>query len=439
MAERANTLSRIEVRGLFGRADYDIHLDAAAPTVLTGANGTGKSTLLRLVNSVSSGNAISLANAPVDSFRLSFSSGLRFTLDRRAGGAFDLTWGDKTGVLDWPEHGSEAPAWALRLLLEHRDTNEPMDYYLRDYARNAGVSFDEYERARRLLLRSNRGRRRISAPEWLSEISDEFPVLYITDQRLIVSSDTDHPKTPGASSTVSRSLAVEKAAEKISELIQDADSAYTRISLLEDRRFPQEVIRVMNENPRFSPVELGKLIRAVEERRSALRAVGLLDSDDSYQPEVDPRLIEPHVAPVIDTFLRAALRKMEVVGDLAEKLTEFQRFLDGRFSRKRVVLSREAGLRFRLDGGREIGPGQLSSGEQQVTVLAYEILFNTSPSTLVLVDEPELSLHVLWQDTLIEDLYGMGRASRLQFLMATHAPAILANYPDLERSLDVER
>ena len=69
-------------------------------------------------------------------------------------------------------------------------------------------------------------------------------------------------------------------------------------------------------------------------------------------------------------------------------------------------------------------------------VLAYEILFRASPKTLVIVDEPEISLHVLWQDTLIEDLASMGDPSQLQFLRATHSPVLLASHPELERSLD---
>jgi len=39
----------------------------------------------------------------------------------------------------------------------------------------------------------------------------------------------------------------------------------------------------------------------------------------------------------------------------------------------------------------------LSSGEQQEVVMLYELLFCVQPGTLVLIDEPELSLHVVWQ------------------------------------------
>ena len=46
-----------------------------------------------------------------------------------------------------------------------------------------------------------------------------------------------------------------------------------------------------------------------------------------------------------------------------------------------------------LDSGQVIRPSQLSSGEQQLLALAYELLFGSEPETAVLLDEPELSLH----------------------------------------------
>jgi ABC-type glutathione transport system ATPase component len=67
-----------------------------------------------------------------------------------------------------------------------------------------------------------------------------------------------------------------------------------------------------------------------------------------------------------------------------------------------------------------VGPSQLSSGEQQILVLAYEVLFRPEPETLVLIDEPELSLHVLRQDSFVDDLTRMGSARNLQFMLATH-------------------
>jgi ABC-type glutathione transport system ATPase component len=91
---------------------------------------------------------------------------------------------------------------------------------------------------------------------------------------------------------------------------------------------------------------------------------------------------------------------------------------------------------FILENASELEPAQLSSGEQQMLVLAYEVLFETPEGTLLLIDEPEISLHVLWQSTFVDDIAEMGRPRDLSFLLATHSPTLIGGRRDLMRSLD---
>lgn len=180
---------------------------------------------------------------------------------------------------------------------------------------------------------------------------------------------------------------------------------------------------------------LRELVDHVEGKRESLRAVGLLEPD-AFGPNIAPDYFEDEsLNTVMNAVLRSTLQKFEVLNDLERRLTSLKAFLDNRFASKSLVLSRGEGMRFVSESGQEIRPAQLSSGEQQMMVLAYEILFRAKPNTLVIVDEPELSLHVLWQDSLIDDLTNMGNIAGLQFLMATHSPTILAEHPELERAL----
>src|SRR5262249_26984985 len=65
-------LQSYSVKGLFGRFDYHFELDAHEPTLLTGVNGTGKSTILRTVDAVSVGRWDSLTEIPFDRLLLGF-------------------------------------------------------------------------------------------------------------------------------------------------------------------------------------------------------------------------------------------------------------------------------------------------------------------------------------------------------------------------------
>jgi ABC-type glutathione transport system ATPase component len=181
-----------------------------------------------------------------------------------------------------------------------------------------------------------------------------------------------------------------------------------------------------------------QLLRDVERDREELQKAGLLPRDLSADAFRDLPLSEPNVRPVIETFITDTQKKFAVLADLRERLTLFTEFLNQHYENKRVVTAAREGFRVEMEGDPErlIQPSQLSSGEQQILVLAYEILFRSEPGTLVLVDEPELSLHVVWQDTFIEDLSRMGGVRNLQFILATHSPSLIGGREDLRRSLD---
>ena len=70
----------------------------------------------------------------------------------------------------------------------------------------------------------------------------------------------------------------------------------------------------------------------------------------------------------------------------------------------------------------------MSSGQQQVLALITAVR-NAPEGVLILVDEPEISLHVNWQERLVEQLYAPLVGSRL--LVVTHSPDIVINHRHL--------
>ncbi|WP_131811099.1 AAA family ATPase, partial [Aequorivita soesokkakensis] len=67
----------------------------------------------------------------------------------------------------------------------------------------------------------------------------------------------------------------------------------------------------------------------------------------------------------------------------------------------------------------------LSSGEQQILILFSYIAFNSQDGKIFIIDEPELSLHIKWQEDFLEKLDNI-TPKFTQLLLATHSP-ILAN------------
>lgn len=67
----------------------------------------------------------------------------------------------------------------------------------------------------------------------------------------------------------------------------------------------------------------------------------------------------------------------------------------------------------------------LSSGERQILIMLAHLSLNTHlpKSGVFIVDEPELSLHIAWQDKFLEAVQAAG--PELQIILATHSPAII--------------
>ncbi|MGH7121406.1 MAG: AAA family ATPase, partial [Acetobacteraceae bacterium] len=68
-------------------------------------------------------------------------------------------------------------------------------------------------------------------------------------------------------------------------------------------------------------------------------------------------------------------------------------------------------------------------------VLLYYLLFRVRPNTLVMIDEPELSLHVTWQKRFLPDLLLLVSTVAFDALLATHSPFIIGDRSDLALAL----
>jgi len=90
-------------------------------------------------------------------------------------------------------------------------------------------------------------------------------------------------------------------------------------------------------------------------------------------------------------------------------------------TRKKIV--RESSeLHFLLPSGKTISPFMLSSGEQElIRILALASI--TTESDVLILDEPENSLHFDWQKTLLESV--TESAPGAQIIVSTHSPAII--------------
>lgn len=76
---------------------------------------------------------------------------------------------------------------------------------------------------------------------------------------------------------------------------------------------------------------------------------------------------------------------------------------------------------------RTIAFENLSSGEQSILSLLVKIIASNATGATFLIDEPEISLHVSWQQRLPRILSLLSSRLNASFVVATHSPVLIAN------------
>ena len=110
---------------------------------------------------------------------------------------------------------------------------------------------------------------------------------------------------------------------------------------------------------------------------------------------------------------------------LSEPKKRFQDLIDDLFkdTGKKIVRT-ENEIRF-SQIGETLVPYQLSSGEKQMLVILLTGLVEDQQPYVLFMDEPEVSLHVDWQERLIDIILQMN--PNVQIILTTHSPAVIMN------------
>lgn len=120
---------------------------------------------------------------------------------------------------------------------------------------------------------------------------------------------------------------------------------------------------------------------------------------------------------------------------LAESIVVSQDIMNRMFRGKTLRINEKNNMIFRLDSGMDLPLSSLSSGEKNILVILYRLLFQTAEGSIVVIDEPENSLHIEWQQRLGDILMDIARLRNLQFIIATHSPQIIHDKWDMSREL----
>ncbi|WP_162559476.1 AAA family ATPase [Microvirga sp. 17 mud 1-3] len=105
---------------------------------------------------------------------------------------------------------------------------------------------------------------------------------------------------------------------------------------------------------------------------------------------------------------------------------EFLTIMNSEYTNKELIISNRNEPVVRTDEGHMFRPTVMSSGEKQLFILLGEVLLQEGRPYIFIADEPELSLHVEWQSSLVTNMRKLN--PNIQIIFATHSPDIVSVY-----------
>lgn len=430
-------IKSFEINGLFGYLNHKIPLMTdSGITIIIGENGLGKTITLNLISAFFNEDYTYFSEVEFDSFWIEFSDGKKW----------EVTYiNNELSVQLYKSNGDKLNNPVI--LMEGIDRgnmfyiNNNKYIYENEIFRSNIRSSSNFERIEHILPKrrfSRSGHMMFSFPDvnrkWFLKKMKLVRVDLIKTQRLI---DVIDNKDESDSSKDNR-VTVEKYSKELVDIIENELSNSTILSNKLDRSYPNRLLSSLNSSSakKITRKMIISDYELLEKKRALLNEVGLVDTEnDDELISIDEilKLGDEKVNEVLYQYVKDSLEKVKIHDVLSAKLSLLLKIVNMRFKHKKLVIDKKRGFVFQstVESNKKkhktIPVNSLSSGEQNELVLFYELIFKTSPGAMILIDEPEISLHIKWQNMFIDDLKEIHKINNLNVIIATHSPDIIGN------------
>lgn len=363
-------LEKMTIKGLLNQFNYDLDFtneNGSTVKYITGPNGFGKTTVLKLLVALYGADWKTMAALPFRSFDC--------VID---GKNLSVTKDERQIVQD-----------------ENSDEQDDLDVRL-------SISLEDQDPLR-ISVKGRDGR--FSTPKKSGDRSIEMiltqkKILYIPDTRIV---EKDLPKR-----------------NRKSPIKTCNDSFVKYLSMLSERVENLLKNKLKNEFPSKESIDGLKFPLVDKMLGFGLNTV-FLKEVKKYGAAVETILNN-------DVYINHEVEKIEKFVELIKRFE---------FINKTVSISEKDGFRFKLTDVYKtiVDLDDLSSGERQYLMLVYKMLFESSEHTLVLVDEPENSMHMSWILEFPKVVKELCKWSNLQFIICTHNSNIFEQRWDMSQDL----
>ncbi len=138
---------------------------------------------------------------------------------------------------------------------------------------------------------------------------------------------------------------------------------------------------------------------------------------------------------IVNLFTQGDPEAQQKASAIAQEKAHFWDLVDELFQSTGKAIDRSANELFFHHLGERLSPYLLSSGEKQMLIILLTVLVENRQPYVLLMDEPEISLHIEWQQRLLDLVTDLN--PNAQVIITTHSPAVIMN-GWMDRVTDVE-
>ncbi|MDN4648503.1 AAA family ATPase [Curtobacterium sp. PsM8] len=432
-------LTTAAVRDLVGEFDHTITLEPGWQFAIAyGLNGVGKTKFLELINASINLDLNRLSTAWFSSLTLIADNQDELLVQKIQTPAADDSEEDSTEhviytlrtfddgeVIEWLAPIEEDLMIRRRIQRVSPYVPVPGSPTLwRDPSDGEIVGYSELRERYGPHVRTRRPVSRLSAPTALQAFLERNKTYLIETQRLVTIPSTTNGSR--IDSQLSPKWNVEAYAGDLKQRIERALAENSLASQRLDRSFPRRIIDQHVEDA-LSEEDIRQQYQEQDLHRRRLVDIGLTSAE--MDVPLPTKELKEWQRAVLTTYLEDNALKLGTFDDLLARISLLEELVNDRFLRKAIVVDAKDGLTLRsLSSNHVIPASGLSTGEQHELVLMYNLLFRVDPGTLVLIDEPEISLHVTWQKSFLADVSRVAELRGFSFVVATHSPQIIGQW-----------
>lgn len=416
-------INRLIIKKLFDTFDYDIDLNTdqkSNMTIITGPNGYGKTTILRILNSLNTSNLYTLYGLKFEKVVIEFDNNTHLTITKSIKNATeedsessDVTFAQSSQSKElnfkWYD-GKESKPFTSFVINDanvskaYRRARYEDDRFPRNFRHSLSKELKEYLQSSEMFI--NRLAQEQQRDAFLMQLQT-ISVKYISANRIYNDKQVNEKDLP-----------IERIEKSLKDKLEAVRVDFLKLSERENELFIEEILGdSQNDITEKTYNDIAYSLQAQAEKLKRYKLTNEFEIPKFSESKKD----------ILSAYIFHLEKKIKWCEDILGKMELFDEMLRSKkFANKAITFSPDYGLRVVANNGEFIDVALLSSGEQHEIVMLYNLIFEVGDSSILLIDEPENSLHVTWQRMVVPDLEKLAEVKKLQLIIATHSPNIVS-------------